>query len=506
MSSANSRRTILIVDDSKVNRMILREMLDDAYQILEACDGNEAIELIREHVEELSLILLDIVMPGMDGFQVLGMMNRYHWTDHVPVIVISADDSNASINKCYTLGATDYIRRPFDYTIVSHRVANTITLFERQNRLIHLVEEQVYEKEQNSSLMISVLAQVVEFRNGESGMHVHHIQTMTAILLQHLVQMTDRYQLTASDILQISTASALHDIGKITIDEKILNKPGRLTSEEFEIMKTHSMAGANILQSIPTDGHTELLNTAYQICRWHHERYDGRGYPDGLVGDAIPIAAQVVSLADVYDALTSERCYKKAIPHDVAIRMIQNGECGAFSPLLLRCLDEVQDQLKEQLNRPIDGSLNHNLLSSVTRSILNGHGPLHHNCMISSNYDWKALEFFTDDSKDLFLIYDNQSHMLSLSPASAEFFGVSPSIADPTAEQLPFIPADELKLISDSVEQATPDHSDFELTLHLQSPHVPVPVICHATGRVLWTEDDGTSVQTGYLMRGRLEK
>ena len=274
-------------------------------------------------------------MPGMDGFQVLNMMNRYHWTDSVPVIVISADDSNASINKCYKLGATDYIRRPFDYTIVSHRVANTITLFERQNRLIHLVEEQIYEKEQNNSLMISVLAQVVEFRNGESGMHVHHIQTMTAILLQHLVQMTNRYQLTSSDILRISTASAIHDIGKITIDEKILNKPGRLTNEEFAIMKTHSMAGANILQSIPTDGHTELLNTAYQICRWHHERYDGRGYPDGLVGDAIPIAAQVVSLTDVYDALTSERCYKKAIPQEEAIRMIQNGECGAFSPLLL---------------------------------------------------------------------------------------------------------------------------------------------------------------------------
>ena len=417
-------------------------------------------------------------MPGMDGFQVLNMMNRYHWTDSVPVIVISADDSNASINKCYKLGATDYIRRPFDYTIVSHRVANTLTLFERQNRLIHLVEEQIYEKEQNNSLMISVLAQVVEFRNGESGMHVHHIQTMTAILLQHLVQMTNRYQLTSSDILRISTASAIHDIGKITIDEKILNKPGRLTNEEFAIMKTHSMAGANILQSIPTDGHTELLNTAYQICRWHHERYDGRGYPDGLVGDAIPIAAQVVSLTDVYDALTSERCYKKAIPHEEAIRMIQNGECGAFSPLLL---------------------------SSVTRSILNGHRSLHHNSMIGSAYDWKALEFFTSGSKDLFLIYDDQSHMLNLSPISAEFFGVSQSIADPTPEQLPFISADELTMISEAVKQATQDHPDIELTLQLKSPHISTPVVCPTFGRVLWSEDESTPVQTGYLMRGRLE-
>lgn len=504
MSSANSR-TILIVDDAKVNRLILREMLDEDYQVLEACDGNEAIDLIREHVEELSLILLDIVMPGMDGFQVLRMMNRYHWTDSVPVIVISADDSDASINKCYKLGATDYIRRPFDYTIVSNRVANTITLFERQNRLIHLVEEQIYEKEQNSSLMISVLAQVVEFRNGESGMHVHHIQTMTAILLQHLVQMTNCYQLTPGDILRISTASALHDIGKITIDEKILNKPGRLTNEEFAIMKTHSMAGANILQAVPTDGHTELLNTAYQICRWHHERYDGRGYPDGLVGDAIPIAAQVVSLADVYDALTSDRCYKKAIPHEEAIRMIQNGECGAFSPLLLRCLDEVQDQLKEQLNRPIDGSLNHRLLSSVTRSILSGHRSLHHNSMIGSAYDWKALEFFTSGSKDLFLIYDDQSHMLNLSPISAEFFGVSQSIADPTPEQLPFISSDELTIISEAVKQATQDHPDFELTLQLKSPHISTPVACHTSGRVLWSEDGLTPVQTGYLMKGRLE-
>ena len=348
----NEKPKILITDDSEINRALLKEILGDGYDYLEAEDGAAAVELMRQRTD-ISLLLLDLMMPGMDGFDVLRVMKYHAWLDEIPVIVISAAEDTANIERAYDLGVTDYIRRPFERIMVLRRVKNILMLYAKQKRLTRLVTDQVYEKEHNNVLMISILSHVVEFRNSESGLHVLHIRTLTDLLLHRLVQKTDRYQLDESDIARISTASALHDIGKIVIPEEILNKPGRLTAEEFAVIKNHTVAGAQMLQdlgqAIAQD--EPLLQVAHAICRWHHERWDGGGYPDRLKGDEIPIAAQVVALADVYDALTSERCYKHAYDHDTALRMILNGECGAFNPLLLDCLQESSEQLRTELTR-----------------------------------------------------------------------------------------------------------------------------------------------------------
>ena len=348
----NDKPKILIADDSAINRILLKEILGDGYDYLEAEDGAAAVELMRQRTD-ISLLLLDLMMPGMDGFDVLRVMKYHAWLDEIPVIVISAAEDTANIERAYDLGVADYIRRPFERIMILRRVKNILMLYAKQKRLTRLVTDQVYEKEHNSVLMISILSHVVEFRNSESGLHVLHIRTLTDLLLHRLAQKTDRYQLDESDIARISTASALHDIGKIVIPEEILNKPGRLTAEEFAIIKNHTVAGAQMLQdlgqAIARD--EPLLQVAHAICRWHHERWDGNGYPDRLKGDEIPIAAQVVALADVYDALTSERCYKHAYDHDTALRMILNGECGAFNPLLLDCLRESSEQLRVELHR-----------------------------------------------------------------------------------------------------------------------------------------------------------
>lgn len=343
------QETILIVDDSALNRMVLIEILGkENYTFLEAENGQQAVELLDCH-PEVDLLLLDITMPEIDGFGVLEIMNQYHWIEETPVIMISAEDAYSFIERAYDLGASDYITRPFDARVVCRRVSNTLMLYAKQKRLVQMVAEQVYEKEKVSNTMISILSHIVEFRNNESGLHVVHIRTITELLLRRLRKKTDRYPLTEADISLISTASALHDIGKINIPEQILNKPGRLTKEEFEIVKTHSAVGEHMLRQIPFNQNEPLVKIAREICRWHHERWDGRGYPDGLKGDEIPISAQVVSLADVYDALTSERCYKAAFDHDTALNMIVNGECGAFNPLLLECLMDGADQIKQAM-------------------------------------------------------------------------------------------------------------------------------------------------------------
>ena len=343
------KQQILIVDDSEINREILKEILKEDYRILEAANGEECLEQLERYGTGISLVLLDIVMPEMDGFEVLAAMNQNHWIEDIPVIMISSEDSDSYIRRAYEMGVSDYISRPFDAKIVYQRVLNMIKLYAKQRRLIRLVTRQIYEKERNNRMLIGILSQIVEFRNGESGLHVIHINLITQLLLEQLVKKTGKYQLSWEDRFLIATASALHDIGKIGIDEKILNKPGKLTKEEFEIMKTHTLIGAQMLDNLDMYRNEKLLKFAYEICRWHHERYDGKGYPDGLVGEEIPISAQVVSLVDVYDALVSERVYKKAFSHEKALEMIQNGECGTFNPLLLQCMTEAQDKLKTMM-------------------------------------------------------------------------------------------------------------------------------------------------------------
>ena len=344
------QQTLMIVDDSELNRMMLMDILGDQYHYIEAADGRQAIRLLEKDLT-VDLMLLDIHMPEMDGFQVLEQMDRFRWIKEVPVIMISAEERKEATERAYMLGVTDFIRRPFDAFIVRHRVENTLRLYANQKRLMNLVSAQIYEKEESNDLMIEILSRVVEFRNHESGEHVRNVRTITELLLHKLVQKTDIYPLSEENITMIKTAAALHDIGKITTPEEILNKPGKLTAEEFEIMKDHAAAGARILEDMPYGQDKPLFRYALEICHWHHERWDGHGYPDGLWGEQIPIAAQVVSLADVYDALTNERCYKKAIEQDTAIKMILNGECGAFNPLLLDCLRESSEQLRTELTR-----------------------------------------------------------------------------------------------------------------------------------------------------------
>ena len=341
---------ILLVDDSEMNRLILAEILQGDYRILEAKDGRECMDALQAEAGNLALVLLDINMPVMDGFEVLKAMNANHTIEDIPVIMISSDDSNAVIRKSYELGASDYVNRPFDARIVYRRATNTIKLYAKQRRLVKMVSDQIRARENNTDTLVGVLSHIVEFRNGESGAHVRHIRIITEMLLHRLLEISNNYSISAEQQDLIPLASTLHDIGKIGIDEKILNKPGRLTPEEFEVIKTHSMLGAEMLQKLENFGEEPLLQTAYEIARWHHERWDGRGYPDGLKGDDIPISAQLVALADVYDALTSERCYKKAFSHEKAVQMIQNGECGAFNPLLLQCLTDTQDELNEKLH------------------------------------------------------------------------------------------------------------------------------------------------------------
>ncbi len=345
--TARKKPLVLIVDDSSSNRWSLTQMLEDEYEIIEAEDGEQGIEQLRLYGDDIAAVLLDIVMPGMSGFDVLQYMSEQGWIEDIPVVMISAEKNEETVLRSFEMGASDYIPRPFDMRVVRHRVSNTIRLYARQRRLTSLLSQQYEEREKDSRMLIDLMAGAMELRNGESGSHVRNLGSITELLLERLVQKTDKYQLDARRRRMISMASALHDIGKMAIPDDILNKPGKLTAEEYEVMKTHTTLGADMLDAMDQYDDDAMIRTARVVCRWHHERWDGGGYPDGLAGDNIPIEAQVVSLADVYDALTSERVYKAAIPHEEAIRMIVDGECGVFNPLLLECLHDVEARVKE---------------------------------------------------------------------------------------------------------------------------------------------------------------
>ncbi len=345
---ATTKSRILITDDAEINRYMLTEMLGDGYDFLYASGGEEAVDMLARG-ETVDLMLLDLNMPQMDGFEVLRIMHERGWTDEIPVIIISADDGAKSISRAYQLGVTDYISRPFHAVVVQRRVENTLLVYANQRHLIRLVEHQVYIREKINTQMINILSNVIETRNHELGTHTLNVQIISHLLLKALIERTDRYHLSQEDIAMISTLAAVHDIGKIKVPDAIINKPGRLTDAEWEIMKSHTVEGDEILSSPALDQKSKFVRTARAICRWHHERYDGAGYPDGLTGEEIPIAAQVVSVADVYEALTSDRVYKKAYTHERALEMIYGGECGMFNPLLIDCLKGIADSLEDIL-------------------------------------------------------------------------------------------------------------------------------------------------------------
>lgn len=453
-NAAEKNARILIVDDSEMNRDMLSDMLSDDYDIVEAADGEEALSILKERVYDIDLVLLDIIMPAVDGFGVLDVMKRYHWIDNTPVIMISSETSQSYIRKAFELGVTDYIIRPFDSFIIHKRVSNTLMLYRKQKKLLSALEEQVYENEKNNSMMINVLAHIVEFRNGESGMHVHHIKQLTSILLQNLIEKTDKYHLTENDILLISTASSLHDIGKISIDDKILNKPGRLTAEEFEVIKTHSVIGAEMLQDLHNTHNYPLFDKAYEICRWHHERYDGKGYPDGLKGEEIPISAQVTSLADVYDALTSNRCYKKAFSHEKAMEMILDGQCGAFNPVLLQCLKNCEKQILAEFSDSIDTTQDDRLLIRATEELVE-------NKISSDKIDFSAhlpiaardrWNFFSDGSGEIQFEYDAILDVLRLTKYGAKVLGLQELTMHPRGLKQGYLGAQNIQTILDAMQ------------------------------------------------------
>ena len=345
-----NQKKILIADDSELNRALLVDMLEHDFSIFEVSNGKETIAALQAHQGEIEVLLLDVVMPEMDGFEVLAAMNENHWIDDIPVIMISAETGSAYIDKTFKLGAVDYVSRPFVPNVIRRRIMNTVLLHTKKQQLMSVLADRFYRQEKNTELMVDILGHAVECRSGEGGTHMTHVILVTGLLLQCLVGKTDRYHLEREDIGAIRMASGLHDIGKLQIPEEILTKPHSLTPEEYEIVKRHTQIGAKLITDLPIYQNERLVKYAIEICRWHHERWNGEGYPDGLKGDAIPIAAQVVSVADVYDALTSERCYKEAFSHEKSMRMIHSGECGSFNPLLLECLDEIAVRLQKELS------------------------------------------------------------------------------------------------------------------------------------------------------------
>lgn len=348
-TSEVKRFKILIIDDSEKNRGELTEMLEREFDVINASDAKQGIEMINKYGEDIALLLLEVKICGMSGFEVLTYMKHSGITENIPVIIISDEKSESFIRRAYDLGAVDYIGRPFDFQTVYTRVLNTIKLYAKQRRLEKLVARNMVEKEKNNRMLIGVLEQVIEYRNGESGIHVSHIKILTEMLLDKLMQKTDKYNLSWSQRMMIITASALHDIGKVGIEEKIINKTEKLTEEESNEMKMHTLIGAGMIENLDEYKDEELMQIAYGICRGHHERYDGKGYPDGLKGDDIPIGAQVVALADEYDRLVMGRPNKKSLSHEQAVNMIKDRECGKFNPILVECFLEISDEIKARL-------------------------------------------------------------------------------------------------------------------------------------------------------------
>jgi len=342
------RKKILIVDDNSINRAILSNILSDEYDLMEAENGKQALQMIEIELQSLDLILLDLVMPEIDGLEVLRQMKKEGWTSKIPVIMISAETVSSYIREAYDYGAIDYIGRPFDSEVVRKRIDNTIKLYAKQKSLVNEVNYQTSRRLKENKILIDILSNIVETRNGESGQHIIHINKITEYIFTELFNLTNEYDDFKDDLSAICTASSLHDIGKISIPDEILNKPARLTKEEFEVMKTHTTLGWKMVENIKEEYSNEsIVYYAKNICLYHHEKYDGKGYPKGLVGEEIPIYAQIVSIADCYDALVSVRCYKDAYTHEEALKMIKGGECGNFKPQLLECLDLAVTKIKE---------------------------------------------------------------------------------------------------------------------------------------------------------------
>ena len=462
------RKKLLIADDSEMNRAILANILDQDYEIIEVADGRETIAALQVYHGEISALLLDIIMPEMDGFAVLEEMRAQGWLEEIPVIVISAETGTATIDRAFALGASDYISRPFATSIIRRRITNTILLNTKKHQLMDVAAERFLREERNSDIIATILGYALETRCGEGGAHMNGVGHLTKLLLLELRKKTDRYTLEPDDIELIGMAAGLHDIGKILIPENILKKPGKLTAEEFELVKQHTTIGAQLVAEMPVYQNETLVKYAIEICLRHHERWNGEGYPDGLRGDECPIAAQVVALADVYDALTTRRSYKEAYSHEKALAMIHAGECGSFNPLLLECLDDLSDVIRREGaardagqrphdEYPITEELYRNrdmAAARMTRQLEEAHA---------------RQDFFTGMSREMWFEYTVQPSSLQLSLGAMQQTGLPAVMVDPLQNQdfLALIGGETVEMVRQQLARMTADESYAEIPVTL---------------------------------------
>ena len=457
------RRKLLIADDSEMNRAILANVLDQEFEIIEATNGKEVIIALQNYGTQISALLLDIVMPEMDGFEVLEEMNQRNWIEEIPTIMISAETSNTYIDRAFELGASDYINRPFVPGIIRRRIINAILLHNKKHQLMDVVADWFFRREKSNEVMVSILGYALGMRCGEKGMHMSGVSRLTGLLLQCLMKRTNRYALNPDDVDIICMAASLHDIGKLLIPEEILTKPGKLTAEEFAIVKRHTVIGADIIAEMPVYQNERLVKYATMICRWHHERWDGKGYPDGLAGDNIPIAAQVVSVADAYDALTNERSYKEAFSHDTALAMLHNGECGSFNPLLLACMDELSDTLRQGVEKKPVGQGTEQVYETV-EELYSGQDVIAARMTKQLEDANTKAEFFTNLSGELWFEYTAQPSSLRLSKGAVEQTGLPDIIVDPMENEafLSVFGKKTLALLSQELRKLPTDRTQME--------------------------------------------
>ena len=464
-----NQKKLLIADDSELNRAILVNMLEHDYEIIEATNGREAVAALRSYEGEIGALLLDLLMPEMNGFEVLDVMNQNHWIENIPTIIISTENSTASIDRAFRLGVSDYISRPFIPSVVRQRIINTILLHTKKQQLLGMVSEQFDQQEKNNAVLVSILGYAVEYRSGESGSHMSNVSHITELLLKRLLEKTDEYPIAHDDIETICTAAGLHDIGKLLIPEEILTKPSTLTPEEFDVIKRHPLLGANMITALPLYQDERLVKYAIEICHWHHERWDGRGYPDRLQGNEIPIAAQVVSVADVYDALVSKRCYKEAFGQEKALQMIHNGECGTFNPILLECLDEIAPTLQKEAELPPSLAQAQYTAQRAIEDLYQGRNLTAARMTQELENVYTKQSFFIDLSHELRFEYTTQPPAMNIYHALAEQTGLPRMIVDPLNDpQFQAVAGTKLiQQISDQLRDLTVDEQYIELETQL---------------------------------------
>ncbi|MDD3337099.1 MAG: diguanylate cyclase [Eubacteriales bacterium] len=493
-------KTVLIVDDSPINRAVLENILQPDYPILQAQDGLEAISQVEQHENEIAIILLDIIMPKLDGFGVLDHLKNAGVLENIPVVIISSETSAQFIKRGYTRGAIDYIQRPFDPEIVQQCVINTIMLYSKQKALRAMVDEQVREMERNNTLMIDILSNVMEIRSHESGMHITHIRALTELMMRTVSERLTEYEIQLQDIKTVADASVFHDIGKIGIPEAILNKPGKLTAQEFETIKEHTALGEQMLHRLIFGENEPLVCCARDICRWHHERWDGKGYPDGLKGDEIPISAQVAAIADVYDALTCKRVYKPAYSHEQAVQMILDGECGQFNPRLMECFKDIAVDLPAHFEA---------LVQEHSRYVSNDDQPSHGDQMVAiSQKELYRLEqektkyrFIASLSNEVLFEYNRSSDVLTLSESAFPQFGLATVIARISQNQSLFSSEnwEVVQKIKDTAQQTIPEEPTAQLNVRILCPGGQMRWY-EVTLRSMWSADP-KSILTGIIGR-----